>query len=186
MGLGRPAGSIHLGRGHATPIVQAPCRERSSSDSRIVRHGRPNDLRFCGGALRAPPCRRTLPGIGGRFGPRRRRRPQHARVRPHSAYKRVPVRMHERINSKVSVEIGPTQMMRTRPLDPSELPNRGVVKPGEGRERHKQLLAIEQEPKTIRRHIRDFNARSGRSTQCGFYHGAPGQVGPRPNARRSS
>jgi hypothetical protein len=65
--------------------------------------------------------------------------------------------VHQRVNGQIDIEIWLVQMMRTGQLDPADLPNRRVLEPWKVLESYEQFLITKEEPKTVRRHIRDFN-----------------------------
>ena len=69
-------------------------------------------------------------------------------------------RMVERIDSQVDVERRPVQMVRVRAFDLSELPDGGVLEPGDRFEGDEHLSVVNEKPEPERRDVGDLNART--------------------------
>jgi hypothetical protein len=65
--------------------------------------------------------------------------------------------VEQRIDFQVHVEVWPAQVIRGRPFDPSELPDRGVFEPGKIPEGREQLSAVDAEPDATRCDVYDLN-----------------------------
>ena len=89
--------------------------------------------------------------------------------RPLARNEREPLRMADRINRQVDVEIRPVKMMRLRTLDVCQLGNRRIPEPGEFRKRHEKLLLAKQQPEAVLGDIRDFSVQSVCAKRYGWH-----------------
>src|SRR5579859_669909 len=93
----------------------------------------------------------------------------------------VALRVRDRVDRQVDVEIGPVKMPWRRPLKPQNRLYRGSLEPGEVLERQEQLTAVEQQPEAVLGNVRDLNFRSG----CARHLESPVRD-PRPTVGRDS
>jgi hypothetical protein len=54
--------------------------------------------------------------------------------------------MFDRLEREIDIEFRPTQVVGAGPLDAGELPDRGVLKPGELLEGHEQVAIVNPQP----------------------------------------
>jgi hypothetical protein len=77
--------------------------------------------------------------------------------------------MIKRVDSKINVETWPMKVMRTGETDFRQFSDRRVAKPGEIFKREKAFSLVNEQPETMRRHIRHLNGRSVSSTPRGQF-----------------
>lgn len=81
--------------------------------------------------------------------------------------------MMKRLNGEIDIEITPVQMVRLRKLNIDQFANGNILEPGKVLEGHKEFLVSNQEPKTMFRHVCNFNCRNGLPKPRGFHLRAP-------------
>ncbi len=123
--------------------------------------------RAAGRCLRAP------------HGPTRRPRPPNAPVRSGPASQRIPLRVLDRLDSKIDVQLRPVQVVRMWPLHINELADGPIPEPREILKRQKDLSIAEEEPEAVGRYVGNLNARNGFPTLRGSHaHASESVEGP--------
>jgi hypothetical protein len=82
------------------------------------------------------------------------------------------LRVADRFDGQIDVEVGPVEMMLLRAFDMRELGNRGVLGPRELSEGHEQLLGPQHEPEAVSRDVNNLNVQSPCARQYGCLEGA--------------
>lgn len=78
--------------------------------------------------------------------------------------------MLERVDRKIDIKVGPTELIRGRPLYVCHLAYRRVGEPREFTKRHEQLTTAKEEPEAVPRDARDLNVCGARASAVRSCH----------------
>lgn len=73
--------------------------------------------------------------------------------------------MLDGLDREVHIEVGPVQMVGMGQLDVQQLSHRNILEPREILEGQEQFPALDQEPESMLRNVRDLNVQGGPVTR---------------------
>src|SRR5262245_17880318 len=85
-----------------------------------------------------------------------------------------PLRMLNRFDSDVHVEVRPVQVSGAGPFDVQDVGDRRAPEPGEDPEGEEVFLLVDEPPQPVGRNAEDFSRRSAPARLNGFHLHAPG------------
>jgi hypothetical protein len=86
---------------------------------------------------------------------------------PGLAHQWKTIRVIDRLDGKIDIEVRPVEVIRRRQGDVDELADRSVAEPGKLRKGYETLAVRQQQPESVNRNVRHFNFRSDRSAYVG-------------------
>jgi len=89
------------------------------------------------------------------------------RLGPSLANQGKALRMKDRLNRKIDIEVGPIKVMRRRHCDIQQLANWRFAEPRKLGKRDEILALPKQQPEAVDRYVGDFRCRSERARRGG-------------------